>query len=76
MTVWLWLVQAFPMAAVLSVVVGAPVSMRIWLAAVLTASALPTVSTEKYLIVYTLSVVSEIVVPVAEAVVGVDPSVV
>ena len=43
--------QALPIDAVLSVVTGAPVSMRIWVPAVWTGSALPAASTEKYLIV-------------------------
>ena len=45
-------------------------------AAVLTASALPSVSTEKYLIVYVPDVARLIVVPSADAAVGVVPSVV
>ncbi len=45
-----WLVQ-LANVAVLSVVAGAVVSMRICVPAVLTASALPAVSTEKYLMV-------------------------
>ena len=43
--------QALPIEAVLSVVDGAVLSMRIWVPAVLTASVLPRLSTEKYLIV-------------------------
>ena len=54
--------------------VGAARSIRIWVPAVLTASALPAASTEKYLIVYVPVSVNETVVPCAEAVVGVEPS--
>ena len=44
--------------------------------AVFTDSALPATSTEKYLIVYTPSAVRLMLVPLAEPVVGGDPSVV
>ena len=50
--------QALPIEAVLSVVTGAVLSMRICVPAVFTASVLPAVSTEKYLTVYTPSAVS------------------
>src|SRR5436853_630632 len=65
-----------PLAGNVSTLVGADVSMRIWVAAVLTASALPRPSTERYLIVYTPEVSSGIDVPSVDAAVGVEPSVV
>ena len=68
--------HALPIDAVLSVVTGAPLSMRIWVPAVWTGSALPAASTEKYLIVYVPSADSPTDVPWAELVVGVEPSVV
>jgi hypothetical protein len=62
--------------SVASVVDGPVLSMRICVEAVWTGSWLPTLSTEKYLIVKTPSVVSEIDVPEGDEVVGVVPSVV
>ena len=58
------------------VLLGTSVSMRICVPAVLTGSALPTASTEKYLIVYVPAVVSETEVPWLDAVVGSVPFVV
>jgi len=58
------------------VTVGAVASTRICVEAVPTASAFPTLSTEKYLIVYTPSAVRVTVVPCGDDVVGVLPSVV
>ena len=68
--------HALPIEAVLSVVAGAVLSMRICVPAVLTASVLPAASTEKYLIVYVPAAVSEIDVPWVDPVVGVVPLVV
>ncbi len=50
--------------------------MRIWVPAVFTGSALPALSTEKYLTVYVPSAESAMDVPCEDAVVGVDPFVV
>ena len=55
---------------------GAVLSMRIWTLAVLTVSAFPATSTEKYLIVYVPSALRLIDVPCAEFVVGIAPFVV